>query len=111
MSYVLCLSLAKCAENYYIQKIRLVIGGEREEGNNSRGSDLNGTLWHQHPALVGFLKQPGVKQVAFANDLNGTGRIISLLEWLKHLLLYGLKIGYFPEPSKSWLIVKSEELE
>ena len=52
-----------------------------------------------------------LQKVAFADDLNGAGKTISLLEWWKYLLLYGPKIGYYPEPSKSWLIVKSQHLE
>ena len=47
----------------------------------------------------------------FADDLNGTGKTISLLKWCKYLLLYGPKICYFPEPSKFLLIVKSQYLE
>ena len=112
---ILCPSLAKFAENCYTQKIRLFVIGGREL------SSTEGTTYGDPIAmalygismlpLMSVLKQPGVKQIAFADDLNGAAKINSLHYWWNNLLIFGPKIGYFPEPSKSWLIVKSEKLK
>ena len=44
-----------------------------------------------------------MKQAAFADDLGGAGR------W-KNIERYGPLLGYQPKPSKSWFIVKLENL-
>ena len=46
--------------------------------------------------------------VAFADDFSAAGKLTSLLQWWTILLEVGLKFTYFPEPAKSWLIVKPE---
>ena len=46
--------------------------------------------------------------VAFADDFSAVGKLKSLLQWWTTLLQVGPKFGYFPEPTKSWLIAKSE---
>ena len=51
-------------------------------------------------------KITNVRNVAFAYDLNGTGKLQELLHSWKCVCEYGPIIGYFPKPSKSWLIVK-----
>ena len=52
-----------------------------------------------------------VKHAAYADDLAGVGKIKSLKRWWLNLMEYGPKMGYYPEPTKSWLIVKVEHLE
>ena len=46
--------------------------------------------------------------VAFADDFSAVGKLKSLLQWWTTFLQVGPKFGYFPEPTKSWLIAKSE---
>ena len=46
--------------------------------------------------------------VAFAGDFSAAGKLKSLLQWWAILLEIELKFSYFPEPAKSWLIVKPE---
>ena len=46
--------------------------------------------------------------VAFADDFSAAGKLKSLLQWWTTLLQVGPKLCYFPEPTKSWLITKSE---
>ena len=48
------------------------------------------------------------KMVAFADDLTSAGRLSKLRSWLKDLLNVGSNYGYFPESSKTVLIVKPE---
>ena len=49
------------------------------------------------------------KMVAYADDFSAAGSISSLKYWWHTLCKLGPKFGYFPEPTKSWLIVKSEK--
>ena len=51
------------------------------------------------------------KMVAFADDLTGAGNLLQLHTWWNRLLNMGPKYGYFPKPSKSYLIVKDEKYE
>ena len=50
------------------------------------------------------------KQVAYADDLTGAGKLVRLRKWLDEIIANGPKFGYNTEPSKSWLIVKEEKL-
>ena len=50
------------------------------------------------------------KQVAYADDLTGAGKLVRLRKWLDEIVANGPKFGYNAEPSKSWLIVKKEKL-
>jgi hypothetical protein len=50
-------------------------------------------------------------QVWFADDGTGAGKLAALRKWWDALLANGPAYGYFPKPSKTWLIVKEEHLE
>ena len=50
------------------------------------------------------------KQVAFADDISGVGKLIFLRVWWDLINKYGPLLGYFPKASKSWLTVKTEHL-
>ena len=51
-----------------------------------------------------------VKQVWLSDDAAGAGKIKSLRNWYDHLVTEGRKYGYYVNGSKSWLIVKSENI-
>ena len=51
------------------------------------------------------------KQMAYADDLNGMGKLKSLRKWWDLLIENGPKYGYKVNPPKSYLIVKSEFYE
>lgn len=51
-----------------------------------------------------------VPEVWLADDSAGGGRIEDLFRWYKYLCEEGKKYGYLVNGSKSWLIVKSQEL-
>ena len=55
--------------------------------------------------------EPSVSQVWLADDATAAGKISSLKEWYDHLIKEGKKIGYLVNRSKSWLIVKDEEMK
>ena len=48
------------------------------------------------------------KTAAYADDLTAAGTIIHLRNWWETLCRLEPKFGYFPEGSKSWLIVKEK---
>ena len=51
------------------------------------------------------------KQVAYADDLTGSGELAQLKRWLDSIVENGPKLGYTAEPTKSWLIVKEDRLD
>ena len=52
-----------------------------------------------------------VKHVAFADDLTGAGKLGEIKIWWDTLMTEGPKYGYFPKPSKSFLILKQRYKE
>ena len=48
------------------------------------------------------------KVAAYADDLTAAGRIPGLKYWWNQFCELGPKFGYFPQTSKSWLIIKPE---
>ena len=47
-------------------------------------------------------------KTAAYDDVSAAGKIIQLKNWWKKLCILGPKFGYYPEASKSWLIVKEK---
>ena len=52
-----------------------------------------------------------VKHVAFADDLTGAGNLEEIKIWWDTLITEGPKFGYYPKPSKSFLIVNQHYKE
>ena len=50
----------------------------------------------------------GTKHVAFADNLTGAGKLIQIKSWWDLLQTMGPKYGYYPKPSKSFIIVKHQ---
>ena len=55
--------------------------------------------------LFGLIRNE-TKQVAFADDLSGAKKLIHLRTWWDNISTYGPPFGYFPNASKTWLVVK-----
>ena len=49
-----------------------------------------------------------VKHVAYADNLGGAGKLNQISTWWDNICKFGPLLGYYPEPTKSWLIVKEE---
>ena len=52
-----------------------------------------------------------MKHVAYADDLAGGSKLETLRIWWDKIVELGPAFGYYPKPSKSWLVVKESELE
>ena len=52
-----------------------------------------------------------MKHVAYADDLGGGSKLEKLREWWDRCVQYGPVMGYHQKPSKSWIIVKRENLK
>ena len=50
------------------------------------------------------------KEVAFADDFTVAGKLLSIKNYWSQLTSIGPKYGYFPKASKSYLIVKEDQL-
>ena len=46
------------------------------------------------------------KHAAFAEDLGGAGKLEEVRQWWDNVGHYDPMLGYYPNPSKSWLVVK-----
>ena len=51
-----------------------------------------------------------MKHAAYAADLAGKSTILQLKDWWDKVERFGPFFGYFPKASKSWLVVKENNL-
>ena len=65
----------------------------------------------QQPIAGKLLTKLPIKHVWFADDSAGGGTIENLEKWWNNMKSRGPFFGYFPKPSKTWLIVKEGYLE
>ena len=111
-----CPEIAMYTYNCYATPARLFVigGGEiKSDEGTTQGDPIAMPIYAigLDPLITTLRSCLGVKQVAFADDLSGTGTIESLKLWWDKVVLLGPKIGYYAKPSKSWLIVKPQYLE
>ena len=68
------------------------------------------SLW-QSTSLIHSLKYQDVKQIWFADDSSASGKLENLNQWWLRLQEAGPRLGYYPNPCKTWIIVKEEHHE
>ena len=56
--------------------------------------------------LADILEKDTTKQAWYADDAAASGNLQNIKKWWNELLISGPKCGYFPKPSKTYLIVK-----
>ena len=111
---VVCPFLSKFASNNYQTSSRIFITGGKEVTSDegvTQGDPAAMALYAIGNVLLQkdiSYENTGSKHVAFADDINGGGKVDSLKVWWDEVENSGPKYGYFPEASKSWLIVKPE---
>ena len=57
-------------------------------------------------ALIHKVKEEGVQQVWFGDDAMAGGKLAKLHAWWDHICELGPDYGYFPNATKTWLVVK-----
>ena len=60
--------------------------------------------------LISQLADERITQIWYADDSSAAGKLEDLKEWWERMKEVGPKHGYFPKPSKTYLIVKNPEL-
>ena len=61
--------------------------------------------------LIRHLQDEEAKQVWFADDATAGGELTRLRKWWDRIVELGPDYGYYPNASKTWLIVKESKLE
>ena len=109
----LCTALSKVLTNTYRQQIPLFIDGESilsKEGV-TQGDPLAMAMYAVAiTPLTYHLNEENLKQVWFADDASAAGKLASLKSWWNNMRKIGPDYGYFPNSSKTCLIVKEEHL-
>ena len=112
-AHILCPILAPVLTNMYFGSARRFIGGEyilspegtTQEDPLAMAMYAIGTL-----SLIHQL-QGDVLQSWYADDVAAGRRLRPLSSWWHKLKTVGPCYRYYPNPSKTWLVVKSEHLE
>ena len=110
---ILCPEFAIYIRNCYATSARLFVTGGKEllsmEGT-TQGDPIAMAMY-----AIGILPLLNVntttKRIAFADDFSGVGTLLQLKEWWLTINKHGPLIGYNPNASKSFLIVKPAYLE
>ena len=61
-------------------------------------------------STIPLISHENIVQVWYADDASAGGRLQSIRMWWDKLVQHGPTYGYFPNASKSWLIVKDAQL-
>ena len=106
-----CPELANFVRNIYCKDAELFLPNSKEVIYSREGTTQGG------PESMGFyavstmpLSKPdsraSLKKIFYADDGSGGGKLDGLLDWWKELKENGPLFGYFPEATKTWLLVK-----
>ena len=108
----LCPALSKIIINTYRDYSKLFVGGESilsQEGT-TQGDPLAMAMYAVAILpLIDRIKN-GVKRICYADDAAAGGLLTDLREWWDQLCKLGSLVGYFVNPSKTWIIVKEDYL-
>ena len=117
-----CPSFATYVSNLYSKPAQLFIN-DRDSNTYETIESAEGTTQGDPVAMamyaIGLMKLQDVtryevtevKQVAYADDLAGAGKLVKLRNWWEMILTHGPQQGYHPNATKSVLIVKPDLLD
>ena len=109
----LCPPLSKFLTSTYREDIDLYIDGETiysQEGT-TQGDPLTMAMYAiAITPHINNLECESLKQIWYADDAAAGGKLNDLKAWSNRLNELGPDYGYYPNASKSWLIVKEEHL-
>ena len=110
----LCPALSKVLIHTYRQYIPLFIDGESilsKEGT-TQGDPLAMAMYAVAiTPLIYRITEEKLKQVWFADDASAAGKLVGIRNWWNNMTKIGPEYCYFPNASKTWVIVKEEHLE
>ena len=108
-----CPSLATVLINTYRQDPEFYIAGETF--NSSEGMTQGDPLAMAMFALAMLplidKMNGGVRQIWYADDASAGGKFDGLRAWWDKITQLGTEYGYYPNPAKTWLVVKEGHLE
>ena len=112
----ICPQFATILINTYRNPARLIISAGKEilsQEGTTQGDNLAMSFYALSTVLMQHKLRsiPTVKQVWFADDATGAGKIDNIKQWWDLLIFEGRKYGYYVNESKSWIIVKHKMLE
>jgi len=114
---IICSSLAQTLINTYRAPVRLFITGSGEiastEGT-TQGDPLAMAMYALAiTPLIDHLRAscPEVHQAWYADDATGASTCRGLRQWWNELAVCGPSFGYYPNASKTYLVVKEEHEE
>ena len=110
---VLCPSLHQYLMNIYGEPADLILGGTNHKLSSAEGTTQGCNLAMDFYGvgimkLINILKEqaPNCRNAWFADDSAGAGKTEDVKCWWDALQQYGPRVGYFPQPAKTCLIVK-----
>ena len=110
----LCPTLSKIITNTYRENAQLFIDGNilySQEGT-TQGDPLAMAMYAiAITPLIQRLEDHGVKQAWYADDATAGGALKQLKQWWEGIAELGPDFGYFPNATKTYLVVKEEHLE
>lgn len=110
----LCPSLATVLINTYREDVQLHIDGETllsQEGT-TQGDPLAMAMYAIGILpLIHRLKGESVKQVWYADDATAGAQLAQLRDWWDRLVEHGPDYGYYPNASKTWIVVKEDKVD
>ena len=116
----MCPVIAKYTSNCYICPaiLFIIVGGEllsKESKTQGDPTSTGGYTLEILPLLqflLGFIlvNKLNAREVAFANDFTVAGKLSSIKDYWSQLISYGAKYSYFLKASKSYFIVKEDQL-
>jgi hypothetical protein len=111
-----CPELSTFVKNLYSNEAELFIPNSSEviysrEGTTQGGPESMGFYSASTTMLSNPDPSANVKKIFYADDGSAGGKLDPLLKWWRDLKLDGPLFGYYPEPTKTWLVVKPDHEE
>ena len=108
---VVCPTISIYALNTYREPARLFITGGQEiksEEGTTQGDPLAMVMYalSLQPLISHLNIESSAKQVWYADDASGAGKLDDIKTWWVRLNDMGPDLGYYPNEKKCWLIVK-----
>ena len=110
----LCPSIARFLINTYRSEVNLYIGGSvlKSLEGTTQGDPLGMIMYALASLpLIQSLSSPNILQVWYADDASCAGKLNYIRSWWDMLLSTGPSYGYYPNASKTYLLVKEEHAD